>query len=350
MLIVLIAIRIALPYVVLHYANKALTEMNGYYGHIRDVDLALWRGAYKIKHVYINKVELKTGKQHAFFKSELVDLSLEWRALFHGSVKGELEFDNSFLYFTREKVEPGQVIKDSSDFRVLLRKLMPIQVNRFEVNNGKVHYLDSSMSPVVDVKMDKMHILASNLKNVYKPDEELPSTIDASADVYKGTLKFRMRLNPLSEKARFYMNSELSNTDLTQLNDFFKAYGHFDVHHGTFGLYTEMATKDGEFEGYVKPLIKDLKVIGPEDKKDSFIQKIWEHIVGAAGVIFRNQPKDQVGTKVKLKGTLSEPKAATWYAVLELLRNAFVEALKPSVEHEINFNQLGKDEGDKKKK
>ena len=111
-----------------------------------------------------------------------------------------------------------------------------------------------------------------------------------------------------------------------------------------------MATKDGEFEGYVKPLIKDLKVIGPEDKKDSFIQKIWEHIVGAAGVIFRNQPKDQVGTKVKLKGTLSEPKAATWYAVLELLRNAFVEALKPSVEHEINFNQLGKDEGDKKKK
>lgn len=42
-LAVLLVIRLILPYVVLHYANKSLATMNGYYGHIKDIDLALIR-------------------------------------------------------------------------------------------------------------------------------------------------------------------------------------------------------------------------------------------------------------------------------------------------------------------
>ena len=51
---------------------------------------------------------------------------------------------------------------------------------------------------------------------------------------------------------------------------------------GTLGLYTEFAAKDGKYKGYVKPIIKDLDVVGPEDKKDNFLQKTWETIIGAA--------------------------------------------------------------------
>src|SRR5688572_18453243 len=90
----LIAIRLALPFIVLHYANKTLANMHGYYGRIQDIDLAIIRGAYKIDSIYLNKVDSVTRKQTPFFSASVVDLSIEWKALFHGSLAGELIFQN----------------------------------------------------------------------------------------------------------------------------------------------------------------------------------------------------------------------------------------------------------------
>ncbi len=68
----------------------------------------------------------------------------------------------------------------------------------------------------------------------------------------------------------FDMNAGLKNTNLPDLNDFLKAYANFDVHEGTFGLYTEVASKDGKFIGYVKSVIKNLNVTGPEGRCDLY--------------------------------------------------------------------------------
>src|SRR6478735_2351439 len=91
--ILLVAVRIALPYVALKYANKTLASMHGYYGHVEDIDIALIRGAYQLNNIYINKVDSATQAQTAFFRVETIDLSVEWRALFHGSIAGELVFE-----------------------------------------------------------------------------------------------------------------------------------------------------------------------------------------------------------------------------------------------------------------
>src|SRR5690349_4962440 len=89
---VLVIARLILPYVVLHYTNKTLASMDGYYGHIDDIDIALIRGAYRIDSIYINKHDSATQKQTPFFSARAIDLSVEWKALFHGSIVGELIF------------------------------------------------------------------------------------------------------------------------------------------------------------------------------------------------------------------------------------------------------------------
>jgi hypothetical protein len=109
------------------------------------------------------------------------------------------------------------------------------------------------------------------------------------------------------------------------------------VHKGTFGLYTEMAGKDGKFTGYVKPIIKDLDIVGPEDKHDSFLNKLWEEVVGAAGVLLKNQKKDQVATKIPIKGEYGKTDIATWYAIINVLRNAFVQAIYPSIDYQVTI-------------
>src|ERR1035437_10159108 len=97
--VLLIIIRLILPYVVLHYSNKTLATMKGYYGHIDDIDLSLYRGAYIINNIYLNKIDSVSKKQTKFFTSRDIDLSLEWGALFHASIVGKLVFDSPELVF-----------------------------------------------------------------------------------------------------------------------------------------------------------------------------------------------------------------------------------------------------------
>lgn len=338
--ILLITIRLILPYVILHYANKTLANMKGYYGHIDDIDLSIYRGAYIINDIYLNKVDSVSKKQTPFFKSRDIDLSIEWRALFHGSIVGELTFDAPELVFTKDKADLTDVKKDTTDFRKLLKDFMPLKVNRFEVNGGTIRYIDRTSTPKVDIALKQTHILALNLKNVIDEKVELPSTVTAQANAYEGTLNFNMKLNALADNATFDLNAEIKNTNLVLLNDFLKAYGNFDVHRGKFGLYTEMAAKDGKFKGYVKPIIKDLKVVGPEDRHDEFFNKVWEQIIGAAGVTLKNQKKDQVATKVNIEGSFKNPKTNTLDAIWEVLRNAFIQALLPEIDNTISINSV----------
>jgi hypothetical protein len=337
-LVILLCIRILLPYVVLHYANRSLAKMHGYYGHVADIDIWLIRGAYQLKNIYINKVDTVTKNQTTFFHSEVIDLSVEWKALFHGAVVGELVFQRPLLRFTKDKAEPKQITKDTTDFRIILKKFMPLKINRFEVNHGTIEYRDSTSKPVVNLDMTETYILAQNLKSVYKTEENiLPATVKAKSYLYEGYLNYDMKLNPLAERPQFDLNAELVNTNLVKLNNFFKAYGKFDVNKGSFGLYTEMAAADGKFKGYVKPIIQDLDVVGPEDRHDSFLQKLWEHIVGAAGMVLRNWRKDQVATKVPIEGNYDNPNIGTLDAIVEVLINAYVQALMPSIDNQINL-------------
>lgn len=350
-LIVLIALRVALPYIILHYANKTLAEMNGYTGHIRDIDVALYRGAYTIDSFYINKIEDKTGRQTEFLSARTIDLSLEWHALFKGSLAGELIFERPMIRFTENKVELKEVTKDTSDFRQLLHDFMPIQVNRCEIRNGKLQYIDNTITPKLDLAITDMDGIATNLRNAYSSEEILPASIELNGKVYEGNMTLSMKLNPLAEKPAFDMNSKVENTNLVKLNDLFKAYGGVDVNKGTFNMYVEAVTKDGKFEGYVKPLITDLDVLSwnGQDKHDNFFQKIWEGIVGGGAQLFKNQKKDQLATKISFKGDLDNPNANIWETIVLVFQNAFVRALKPAIDNQIDLKHLSEDKKEEKK-
>jgi hypothetical protein len=335
--VLLICIRLVLPYVLLHFANKNLASIPGYYGHIEDIDLALIRGAYRIDSIYLNKQDSITKKQTRFFSASAIDLSIEWRALFSGAIVGELIFERPNLRFTREKVEPKDVGKDSSDLKELKKDFMPLQVNRFEILNGNVRYLDSTSNPKVDILMTNIHVVATNLRNSYDSSTLLPAKVIARADVYEGEFTFSMNINPLAKRPTFDLNAEIKDTNLVLLNDFFKAYAKIDVNKGKFGMYTEVAAKEGAFKGYVKPVIKDLDVLGHEDRNDNVFRKMWEGLAGFVGQVFKNQSKDQVATKIPFEGRLDNPETDIWVTIINVLQNAFVQAIQPSIDSQINI-------------
>ncbi|CAN5526008.1 DUF748 domain-containing protein [soil metagenome] len=346
-ILLLVIVRISLPYILLHFANKTLGELKGYYGHIDDIDIFLYKGAYQIKDFYLDKTDSLSKKNVPLISSNKIDMSIEWKSLIKGRLVGEMHFFNPHLKFTRDKTDPAALQKDSNNFRVLLDKFMPLKINKLEFINGKIQYVDLNSTPVVNLELIKTNLLAQNLLNV-EDTAILPATIQASAELYQGKLNLNMKFDPLAVKPTFDMNTTLTNTNLPDLNNFFKAYANFDVNKGNFGLYTEMASKDGKFVGYIKPIIKNLDVVGKEDKHDSFVNKVWEVMVASAGIILRNPNKNQVATKIQVEGRIDGPAVNPWEAIGSLLNNAFIHALSPELENRISLSSI--DEKEKKEK
>ena len=347
-ILVLIIIRLILPYIILHYSNKTLTGIDGYYGHIDDINLSIYRGAYVIRDFYLDKIDSVDQQRVPFISSKIIDLSVEWRSLFRGKIVGELEFFSPVLHFVKEKVEPDEIQKDTSDFRILLKKFMPLKINRFVIHDGSIQYTDSTSKPPVNIFLDNAQILAQNLSSI-EDTALLPSTVTAQSNIYGGDLNLKMKMNPLADQPTFDLNLNLENTDLVELNDFFKAYANVDINNGVFGLFAEVAAKNGKYIGYVKPVIIDLDVVGPEDRHDTFLNKIWENIAGASGVVLKNQKEDQIATKIPLEGNFRQTNVGTLAAVAGILRNAFIKAIYPAIDNQINLSSVNSIKEDEKK-
>lgn len=337
----LVALRIALPHILLKYVNKKLANLDKYYGHVEDIDLALIRGAYAINNIKIMKIADDEKKDTVpFFSSSAIDMSVEWRAIFKGKVVAEIYVQDPVLTFVKEKVK--KEIKDTTDFRRVIKDLMPLKINYFEITNGRIHYIDPSSNPKVDVSIKDLHVIVTDLSNKPEGDKLLPSHLDATGKAYGGEFSMRLNFDALNKTPTFDLNTEIKNLNLALLTDFSKAYGNFDIKKGHLGLFIEFAAKEGAFGGYVKPLLKDVEVVkGEGDLKE----QIWEEIVSGAVEILENNQKDEVvGTKVEINGRFDQPDINLWKAVSYLLRNAFVRSLKPAIDQTINIGQLEEDD------
>jgi hypothetical protein len=340
-LVLLIALRIALPYILLRLVNKELQHIPGYTGHVDDIDVALIRGAYKIKSIKLEK----TGGNIPvpFFSAPLIDLSLQWASLLHGRIVGEIEVDQPILNFVKGPTEATSQTKIDSSWTNVVKKLMPLKLNKFEIVEGQIHYRDFHSKPAFDIFTTQVHILAENLNNAEKNKELLPSTITASADVYGGKATASMKMDALAKTPTFDGQAKLEGLNLTNLNNFIDAFAKFDIKSGEISIYTEAAAKDSKITGYTKPIIKNLKVLNWEKDKNKPVKIAYEAVVEVIAWIFKNHNKEQLATKVEFEGNIKNPNIDIWYLIGQVLKNAFIQALYPSLENSVNINSVGKD-------
>jgi len=338
-IVVLIGIRIALPYIIKDYVNRQLNNIPDYRGSIEDIDLHIYKGAYVIEGIKLLKT---TGKIPVpFFSADKIDLSVEWSALFDGSLVGEIVFTNPKLNFVTGPTEAESQESVDTTWQETVKSLFPLKINRFEIINGEVHYRDFHSYPQVDVYMENIHALATNLTNSEDLSGDLTATIDATGNVMKsGNFKVHTRINPYTIQPTFDLDFSLRNIQLVKLNNFLKAYASFDVQGGTFSLDGEFAAADGKFEGYAKPVLKDMKVFSLEEEHKNVFEFLWEAVVGLVSEIFENQPKEQVATRIPFSGTFKDPGANIWATLFMLIRNAFIEALIPGIERSVNLGEV----------
>ena len=339
--VLIIAIRIAMPYVILKVVNNKLADLDGYTGHVDDIDLNLYRGAYIIKDLTIKLVE--DSVPVPFVDLGQMDISIEWKALLQGSFVAEVIMDELQVNFVSGKGDAAQQTGEGVDWRQQVIDLVPIKINRFEIMNSEIHYRDFSREPVVDLYMDQLHVVVTNLTNSSDLSETMVSDLEVSAAIMSGApLIIKGKIDPFDSLGTFLIALELDKLPLVDINNFLDAYAKIDAEQGTFSLYTEVVAEKGMFEGYAKPLMHDVKILDLSEEKDDkkFFRLAWEGIVGLTIKVLQNQKHDQFATQIPFSGDLNNPDIKILKTIGNLLRNAFVQALQPTLDGDIALNRL----------
>ncbi|HLT49394.1 DUF748 domain-containing protein [Aequorivita nionensis] len=340
-LILLIAFRLYLPTLVKNYVNKVLADIPGYYGQVDDIDISLYRGAYVINGMYLSKGTAES--QVPFLNFPKSDISIEWKSLFKGKIVSEIIMTSpEVIYvFEDQKENPEGSDANVDDWTKALTDIVPIDINHFEVHDGKLAFVQLSAEPNIDLQINKLELTADNLRNVVEKERILPSPIRASGvSIGKGKVSLEGYMNLVKEIPDMDLSFSLENAEATALNDFTNYYAGLDFDKGTFGIYSEVAIADGHLIGYVKPLLTNTQLIG---KDDSFLEVLWEGFVGFFKFILKNQGTDTLATKVPFEGDLNDVKTGVWPTVLNIFENAWIQAFKGEVDNDINYKDAFKD-------
>ena len=314
------------------YVNRKLSEIPDYRAHVQAVTIHLWRGAYQIHNIKIEKISGHVPVP--FFSAPMIDLSVEWKALFQGAFVGEIDFHRPELNFVNGRSKAEQQAAVDEPWTAKIKQLFPLKFNRFAVHNGTVHYRDFSSDPKVDLVLDHVLMVATNLTNSKKLSKTLIAEFQAEGrPLSTGKLKAQMSLDPYAAKPTFALNLELAEIPLPKLNDFAQAYGHFDFKTGTLKLATQLSSRNGSFTGYVEPVFDDM-TIGTEENARNPLNAVWASIVNGLTKIIRNQPKNRFGTRVPISGSFDQPQPAVLTTVFNVFRNAFVKAFTGTLENQ----------------
>ncbi len=327
--------RAVLPWLVRDYVNRTLDRSPMYAGNIGEVEIHLWRGAYSIRDIRLNKT---TGNVPVpFFAAKRVDFAIQWGALLHRRIVAQLVMDEPELNFVDAPSDGESQSGAGGPWLQIIQDLSPFTVNSATIRNGTVHFRAYQSQKPVDVYLSHVEASLDDLSNVRNDTTPLVATVKASAlAMDEAKLDFKMVLDPFSYRPTFHLALRLMGLDVTKINDLALSYGKFDFKRGWFDLVVEADSKEGRLTGYVKPLFRNLKVFSVKQdlKEDTVLQFFWQALVGAATQIFKNQPHDQFGTLIPFTGDATGSTTANMLATLgNLLRNAFIRAYLPSLEN-----------------
>ncbi len=333
---ILVVVRIALPYMVKSYLNQRMARMGDYHGRISDIDIHLWRGAYTVDELRIEKV---SGKEPVpLLDARRTDIALSWRALSHGVLRGKVAFTDATLNFVDGGGKGDSQTGKGVDWRDKLQLLTPMRMDELSVHNGTVTFRNFVSSPRVDLKMTQVEGQVVNLTNADRRGGRRVADLHVTAKVLgDAPLETWASIDPLEQGGDFAFQLAVRGIRLVKANDLARAYAGLDFAGGEGDFTMELEAKDGRLDGYAKPLFHGLKIFSwkqdvEQDKKNP-LKLAWEAAAQGVASLFKNHAKDQFATRVPISGRIDDKQLGLVPSILGILRNAFVHAYSPSLEH-----------------
>jgi hypothetical protein len=210
-----------------------------------------------------------------------------------------------------------------------------LRARRVELVDSRVGFFNKRTTPNYRAFVDIARLQLENFTN-QRTEGQMTATVDGRF-MGSGPTKATAHFRPEVDGPDFDMRVAIEDTDLRTMNDMLRAHGKFDVVAGVFLFYSELAVKNQEVRGWVKPLFKDVQAYDPaQDRDKSAMKKLYEKVVTGVAKVMKNVPRKEVATQIDISGRLDNPKTSTVQAIVKLIQNAFFKAILPGFNREVS--------------
>ena len=340
----LILLRAAAPYAVQYYVNQQLEQTQGITGHVGDVDLYLYRGAYAIDDVEIYAVDA-TSAPKPLLAVQTLDFSLAWSALLKGNLVTNMAFSRpEIVIYDKDPstIEQNQQVKEETTWVGLANDLVLFSIDTLRINNGKVSLVNAINDGEKPTYISNINAEIKNITNAQNLSKTLVTSLNVEGALMgEAALSLNGKLDPFSEQANFDFNVEVQRFSVKNLETVFKVYTPFDIEAGGIDGAMELAANNNNLNGYVKAGVHNLSVFSwredIEKDDDGLFTAIFEGSIDLLSSLLENDDSKLVAARIPIEGQLDNADVSTFQAVVSVLKNAFFDAFKMKVDNVISF-------------
>lgn len=212
---------------------------------------------------------------------------------------------------------------------------LTLRVERGKIINSELGFVNKDTEPNYRVFLAQVEMTIQDFSNRF--DRGTAKVDLAGRFMGTGKLTTKAVFRPQKPLPDFDLKIKIVNTALKSMNNVLRAHAGADVQKGTFAFFSEMTVQRGTVDGYVKPFFKNVDVYDPaQDKDKGFFKQVYEGLVDGVVSLFENEPREVVATETEVKGPLSDPRASTWDVLINLVKNAFLQAIVPGFKQSIH--------------
>src|SRR5262245_12995556 len=205
-----------------------------------------------------------------------------------------------------------------------------LAIKRLDVTGSTFGFVNRAASPAYRLQLTDTDITLQHLSN--QPRDGHASIALRGQLMGKGSTRISASVKPRPGRADLDITTLIEDADLPRLSDVVRAHGGVGVTQGALSVYSELKLENGTIEGYVKPLVKDVRIDGSADGDRSLKRRLYEGMMNVAGKVLKNHSRGEVATVVHVSGPLERPRVSRWETIGRLLQNAFLKPIVPGLD------------------
>ena len=203
-----------------------------------------------------------------------------------------------------------------------------LQVDSMKLRGSQIGFVNEAAQPPYRLFMSGVSLDLGNLSNQASAGRS--PFQGRGAFMGHGRTEVSGGFRAAARQAEFDVHLQLDDARVPDLNDFLLANWNVDVAEGSFSAYTELSVKDGRLEGYLKPLLQNLRISDrSKDRAKPLGKRVELHILQFLASLFKNRSSKSVATVIRLSGPTSDPRLGEWAAIRRLIGNGLYRAILP---------------------
>jgi len=209
-----------------------------------------------------------------------------------------------------------------------------VRVEQIRIDGAELGFVNQAATPEYRVYLTDADVTLEHYSNQLR---EGPASM-AIHGKFMGTGETQISaiMRPPEDSPDIELKIKIAGTQIRSMNNLLRAYGKFDVVGGVFSCYADIRLDDGSIRGYVKPLVRKLKVYDQaQDRDKPALDKVKEGAIEDLSAFLENVPRQEVATKANVSGRTNRPQTEIIQIVIGLIQNAFFKAILPGFEREF---------------